>query len=100
MARESVLISHIQAYVKMLGGKTIKIHQSGFSEVGIPDLICVLPGGPHGNGLTFFCETKAPGKKPTPIQLAKITEINKAGGHAFWTDSFSDFCKKKDRLML
>lgn len=92
--RESVLIEHIRAYIKMLGGKVIKINQNGFSEAGIPDLVCILPG------LTFFCETKAPGKKPTPIQLAKIAEINKAGGRAFWTDSFADFCKKKDRLML
>ena len=76
----------------MVGGKVIKIAQNGFSEAGIPDLLIFEPTR------TYMVEAKAPGKKPTPIQLAKIKEIQKAGGKVFWTDSFQDFCKKRDRL--
>lgn len=40
---------------------------------------------------TALVEVKTKGKKPTKIQLRKIDEINKAGGHAFWTDNLDDF---------
>lgn len=92
MPKENTLIAHIRVYVKTIGGKVVKITQNGFSEAGIPDLLIFEPT------MTYMVETKAPGKKPTTIQLAKIAEINKAGGKAFWTDSFKDFCKKRDRL--
>jgi Holliday junction resolvase len=86
MPAETTLIKKIKEHVKEKGGKVIKIHQSGFSELGVPDLIIILPKKPM-----FFLEVKSKGKKPAKIQVAKINEINKAGGLAFWTDSYEGF---------
>jgi len=36
-------------------------------------------------------ETKAKGQKPTPRQEACLTAVKKAGGAAFWCDSFEGF---------
>ena len=86
MARETALIEKIKKHIRSLGGKTIKIHQSGFSELGIPDLLIMTPK--HG---MMMVEVKAKGKKPDPIQLVRIDEIKKAGGRAFWCDGLDSF---------
>ena len=86
MAEEARLIEQIRKFVKNSGGKVIKIHTTGVSEKGIPDLVVCIPSLP-----TFFVETKSKGKKPTKLQLAKIKEIQKAGGIAFWCDNLADF---------
>jgi hypothetical protein len=59
------------------------------------------PGSPFGKrGLDRYCcingrfvaiEVKAPGEKPTKLQLRTMFEINAAGGRAFWCDSFEGF---------
>lgn len=88
MAAENRLIEQIKKWVEDRKGKVIKIHQSGYSELGIPDLIVMVPGYEM-----CLVETKAPGKKPTPIQKAKIKEINKKGGKSFWCYSLDGFIK-------
>jgi Holliday junction resolvase len=89
MPAESRLIDEIKKHVKSLGGKTIKIHQSGLSELGIPDLLVITPK--HG---MVMVEVKAKGKKPEPIQLIRINEIKRAGGRAFWCASLDDFLRQ------
>ena len=86
MPAESQLIESIRKTVRKAGGKVIKIHQSGFSEIGVPDLAVIMPG--HG---TVWVEAKAPGKRPTKVQLLKMKEINDAGGRAFWTSDIDGF---------
>jgi Holliday junction resolvase len=86
MPAESRVIEEIKKHVKSLGGKTIKIHQSGLSELGTPDLMVMTPK--HG---MVMVEVKAKGKKPDPIQLVRIDEIKKAGGRAFWCDGLDSF---------
>ena len=92
MAKEQTLIDKIKDFVKNKGGKVIKIHQSVYSEAGVPDLIVFLPSG------TYMVETKKDGKIPTRLQQAKIDEINRAGGKAFWTDSIDDFIQQMSNL--
>jgi Holliday junction resolvase len=86
MKPEATVIDQIKKWVKSHGGKVIKINQSGFSELGTPDLICMLPE----KGM-FMVEAKAKGKKPEPIQIQRIKEINQHGGRAFCADSLESF---------
>lgn len=51
---------------------------------GIPDNIIIY------HGVTFFYETKVPGKNPDPIQRFTINEIIKNGGKAFLFKSVED----------
>jgi len=85
---ESALIRKIREHVASLGGKVIKFHADGYAEAGTPDLIVIL------SHATYFVETKDWGKKPTRLQYARIAEINRAGGKAFWTDNLEDFTKR------
>lgn len=65
-----------------------RTHGDGRTLKGVPDLHFVFWG------FAVWIEVKAPGKKPTPLQLKRIEEINQAGGFAGWVDSrdqFEDF---------
>lgn len=53
---ESKLEQSVRKYVKSLGGRAFKWISPG--EVGVPDRICILPGG-H----VLFIELKRPGRK-------------------------------------
>lgn len=48
---------------------------------GVPDIIAL-----HA-GKFFALELKAPGGRPTELQLECIAQINEQGGFAAWTDS-------------
>lgn len=52
------------------------------------DFLCCI------EGLLVGIETKAEGKKPTPRQEACMEQIRKAGGMAFWCDSFDTYISK------
>jgi hypothetical protein len=90
--REAALIRKIKDHVESMGGMCIKYYGgSGFALQGMTDLILVTKK--FG---VLFIETKAPGKRPTPLQEAVMLQINQAGGRAIWCDSmpmFLDFLK-------
>jgi len=52
-----------------------KIHGGAYSS-GMPDLGCVI------SGRSVFFEVKRPGKKPTPLQAARIKDLQAAGAVA------------------
>ena len=54
-----------------------RTYGGGRTKRGLPDLCVVLAGR------AVFIELKAPGGKPTAIQLHRCREIEKAGGVAF-----------------
>lgn len=54
---------------------------TGFGTNGIPDIIGCY------KGRFFGIEVKRPGKKPTPMQFARLAEIEKSGGGGFWGDA-------------
>lgn len=60
--RESTIEAYLRDRVKELGGKAYKFVSPG--NDGVPDRLVCLPGG-----LAIFVELKAPGKKPTTLQL-------------------------------
>lgn len=59
---ESKIEARLANKMKELGGIAIKLPANLYT--GIPDRMCLLPGG-----ALFFVELKQKGKKPTAIQL-------------------------------
>lgn len=53
--------------------------QSGFGTVALDYLLCI-------GGMFVAIETKAPGKKPTPLQESTMSNILAAGGLVFLVD--------------
>lgn len=62
--RERDIEEYLRKRVKAVGGAAYKWTSPGNS--GVPDRIVIFPGG----GVVFV-ELKAPGGKPTPLQLAQ-----------------------------
>ena len=70
--REKVIEKYMRDQVKTMGGKAYKFVSPGNN--GVPDRLCILPGG-----RIFFVETKAPGKKPTGRQLLELQKLSMLG---------------------
>lgn len=66
--------------VEKLGGLCLKFPATHFA--GIPDRICLLPGG-----RLFFAELKGPGKKQSPRQLYVARKLTALGFDCFVIDS-------------
>lgn len=66
--RENKIEAYLRQKVKDLGGIAYKFESPGNS--GVPDRLVLLPGG-----RTVFVELKAPGKKPTKLQLMQHKRI-------------------------
>lgn len=78
--REKTIEAYLRDRVKALGGKAYKFVSPGNN--GVPDRLVVIPGIPD-----FFVELKAPGRKSTPLQLAKQSEIKRMGRTVYVADS-------------
>jgi hypothetical protein len=61
MTTEKTIETKLRLGIESLGGLCIKVPATFFA--GIPDRLCLLPGG-----RAFFVETKATGLKPRPRQ--------------------------------
>ena len=53
-----------------------------FTAPGVPDRILIFPFG-----LVAFLELKAPGKRPTPLQVAIREKMERNNAHVSWADS-------------
>ena len=62
-----------------MGGMALKFVSPGCD--GVPDRLVLLPGGKVG-----FVELKAPGKKPRPLQVRRISQIRRLGFLVFVVD--------------
>jgi len=62
-----------------MGGMALKFVSPGCD--GVPDRLVLLPGGKVG-----FVELKAPGKKPRPLQVRRISQIRGLGFPVFVVD--------------
>ncbi|WP_370222017.1 VRR-NUC domain-containing protein [Cytobacillus sp.] len=78
--RERDIENYLRQQVKKLKGIAYKFESPG--NAGVPDRIVLLPGG-----RMQFIELKAPGKKPTPLQLSQHRKINKVGFSVLVIDS-------------
>ena len=78
--RESAIEAHLVRRVRELGGIAYKWVSPG--RTGVPDRIVVTPGA-----YAAFVELKAPGKKPTPIQLREQQRLIRFGMQVYVIDS-------------
>lgn len=70
--KENTIEGYLRKRVRAAGGKCYKFVSPG--HIGAPDRICIFPGG-----RVYFVETKAPGGKPRPSQLAFHRELAALG---------------------
>ena len=61
------------------GGLALKFVSPGFN--GVPDRLLLFPGG-----RLAFCEVKAPGENPRPLQLRRIAQLRTLGFRVFVID--------------
>lgn len=78
--REKYIENKLVESVKKMGGSCIKLVCSGVD--GMPDRLTLLP-----NGKMAFIELKAPGKKPRPLQIKRMKQLQKLGFACFVVDS-------------
>lgn len=74
--REQDIEKYLREQVRAIGGRAYKFVSPGNN--GVPDRLICLPGG-----ITVFVETKAPGKKSTPLQLKQQKDLRKLGYQVF-----------------
>ena len=70
--REKVIERKLVKAVRSKGGIAPKFVSPGFD--GVPDRLVLLPDGKCG-----FVEVKAPGRKPRPLQMARIKLLRRLG---------------------
>ena len=80
--KESDLERQVVTHCKKVGALTYKFTSP--SHRGVPDRIVI------GSRAVLFLELKAPGKKPTALQLREIDLINNRKSHAkaAWADEY------------
>lgn len=80
--REKVIERKLVKAVRSKGGIAPKFVSPGFD--GVPDRLVLLPDGKCG-----FVEVKAPGRKPRPLQMARIKLLRRLGFSVFILDDES-----------
>ena len=92
---EKAFENKIKAFLKYKGAYFIKTHGDRFSRVGVPDIIACV------NGHFVAVEVKAENGKPSELQLYRLEEIRKAGGHAFllYPKDFENFKNFLENLL-
>ena len=66
--------------VRLSGGLALKFVSPGLN--GVPDRLLLLMGG-----RAVFCEVKAPGEKPRPLQVRRMEQLRKLGFRVYVVDS-------------
>ena len=66
--------------VRDAGGLALKFVSPGLA--GVPDRILLFP-----NGRAAFCEVKAPGEKPRPLQVHRMEQLRGLGFRVYVVDS-------------
>lgn len=79
--REESVESRLNTKIKLMGGWSIKLLPTFIR--GIPDRMCLLPGG-----RVFFVETKATGKTPRKSQLLIHKRLINLGFKVYVIDDY------------
>ena len=77
--KEKALEQRLVRMVRGQGGIAFKFVSPGMA--GVPDRLVLLPGGK-----AVFCELKAPGKAPRPLQLRRIRQLRSLGFRVYVVD--------------
>jgi hypothetical protein len=83
---EGKLKDQVKAFLKERGAWFFMPVPTGYGTPTLDFIGCY-------KGRFVAIETKAPGKKPTPRQMATLQAMGKAGAVAFWTDDI-ERCKR------
>ena len=78
---ERTIQNHVRKLAVARGAVCIKQGMPGpFGTAGWPDMLVIGPAATLGwHPSYFWIEFKAPGKKPTPLQLEKLAILQKLG---------------------
>ena len=77
--REKYVEQSLIKAVRQSGGLAMKLISPGFN--GVPDRLLLFMGGK-----VAFCEVKAPGQKPRPLQVHRMEQLRKLGFKVFVVD--------------
>jgi len=88
MVLERDIEAYLRKRVDALGGRAYKFVSPG--NAGVPDRLVLLPGG-----RVVFVELKAPGRRPTPLQMVQQERIRALGFDVRVIDS----CEAVDELI-
>ena len=78
--REKTVEQRLMKAVRQSGGLALKFISPNMN--GVPDRLLLLPGG-----RIAFCEVKAPGEKPRPLQMYRMEQLKKLGFRVYVSDS-------------
>ena len=78
--REKIVEGKLNKAVRQSGGLALKFVSPGFN--GVPDRLLLFPGG-----RLAFCEVKAPGEKPRPLQEHRMEQLREMGFRVYVVDS-------------
>ena len=78
--REKEVERKLVRAVRDAGGLALKFVSPGFN--GVPDRLLLFP-----NGRAAFCEVKAPGEKPRPLQVHRMEQLRGLGFRVYVVDS-------------
>lgn len=77
--REKVIEQKLVQEAKKYGGLALKFTSPSFA--GVPDRLLLFRGG-----RVAFCEVKAPGEKPRPLQKSRIALLRRMGFKVYVLD--------------
>ena len=77
--REKIIEQKLIQAVRRSGGFALKLVSPGFN--GVPDRLLLFMGGKAA-----FCEVKAPGQKPRPLQLRRMEQLRVLGFRVYVID--------------
>ncbi len=78
--REKIVEQKLNQAVRDAGGLALKFVSPGMA--GVPDRLLLFPGG-----RAAFCEVKAPGEKPRPLQVFRMEQLGMLGFRVDVVDS-------------
>ena len=77
--REKYVEQRLIKAVRQSGGLALKFVSPGFN--GVPDRLLLFTGG-----RAAFCEVKAPGQKPRPLQAHRMEQLRELGFPVYVVD--------------
>ena len=77
--REKTVEQKLFKAVRQSGGLALKFVSPGMA--GVPDRLLLFPGG-----RLAFCEVKAPGEKPRPLQVHRLEQLRRLGFKVYVVD--------------
>lgn len=89
--REKAIEQKLIRAVRCSSGLALKLVSPGFN--GVPDRLLLFMGGK-----VAFCEVKAPGEKPRPLQMHRMEQLREMGFKVFVIDGVEQIGEMIDEI--